>query len=161
MKDTVALIEELMNTYANDLKRTAYVMLGDHALAEDVTQETFISFYKNIHQFRGQSSYKTYLYRIMVNHAKMHWRRRSSSELAGFDEKVTFEEELVSVLDLNTALRNIKPAYSEVLTLYYYSQYTVDEIASILDLSPSNVKMRLKRGRDVMKKKLREGTQHE
>lgn len=161
MKDSVALVEELMNTYANDLKRTAYVMLGDHTLAEDVTQETFISFYKNIHQFREQSSYKTYLYRIMVNHAKMYWRKRSLIELDSIEEKVTFEEELVRVLDLNTALRSIKPVYCEVITLYYYNQYTVEEIAAILDLSPSNVKMRLKRGREEMKKKLKEGMHHE
>ena len=56
MNDIAALIEALMKAHASDLKRTAYVMLGDEALSEDVTQETFISFYKNHHQFRGASS---------------------------------------------------------------------------------------------------------
>lgn len=160
MKDIVALIEQLMNTYANDLKRTAYVMLGDHTLAEDVTQETFISFYKNVHRFRDESSYKTYLYRILINHVKMHWRKRIIKPLDDSDkllEKVAFEEDLVTVMDLNAALKQIKPIHSEVITLHYFNQYSVEEVASILDLSQSNVKMRLKRGREEMKKVLKGG----
>ncbi|MBE0451329.1 MAG: hypothetical protein IBX70_10835 [Clostridia bacterium] len=48
MDDIVILIEKLMAEYSNDLKRTAYVMLGDEQLSEDVTQETFISFLRII-----------------------------------------------------------------------------------------------------------------
>jgi RNA polymerase sigma-70 factor (ECF subfamily) len=160
MNDIAALIEALMKAHASDLKRTAYVMLGDDALSEDVTQETFISFYKNYHQFRGASSHKTYLYRILMNHIKMHWRKRSySTQDALLDPYLTiaFEEELVGILDLHQALRRIKPVYVEVITLFYFNGYSVDEIASILDISTSNVKMRLMRGRESIKNALTGG----
>ncbi len=160
MNDITALIEALMKAHASDLKRTAYVMLGDEALSEDVTQETFISFYKNHHQFRGASSHKTYLYRILMNHIKMHWRKTTYlTRDALLDPGLTlaFEDELVNMLDLHQALRSIKPVYVEVITLFYFNGHSVDDIAAILDISTSNVKMRLKRGRESIKKALTGG----
>jgi len=160
MNDIAALIEALMKAHASDLKRTAYVMLGDEALSEDVTQETFISFYKYHHQFKGASSHKTYLYRILMNHIKMHWRKTTyltRDSLLNPDLAIAFEDELVNMLDLHQALRSIKPIYGEVITLYYFNQHSVDEIAAILDISTSNVKMRLKRGREAIKKALTGG----
>lgn len=160
MDDIAILIEKLMVEHSNDLKRTAYVMLGDEQLSEDVTQETFISFYKNHHKFRGESSYKTYLYRVLLNHIKMHWRKRTPQTLDSIIENndaFVFEEMLVNVLDLHRTLRLLKVTYREVITLYYFNEYSVEEIATILDLSISNVKMRLKRGREVLKKNLMGG----
>ncbi|MDW7659904.1 MAG: RNA polymerase sigma factor [Bacillota bacterium] len=157
MDDIVILIEKLMAEHSNDLKRTAYVMLGDEQLSEDVTQETFISFYKNHHKFRGESSYKTYLYRILLNHIKMHWRKKTPQTLDSLIENsdvLIFEDLLVNVLDLHNALRQLKDTYKEVITLHYFNEYSIEEIGTILDLSNSNVKMRLKRGRDVLKKNL-------
>ncbi len=160
MDDIAILIEKLMVEHSNDLKRTAYVMLGDEQLSEDVTQETFISFYKNHHKFRGESTYKTYLYRILLNHIKMQWRKRTPQTLDSIIENndaFVFEEMLVNVLDLHRTLRLLKVTYREVITLYYFNEYSVEEIATILDLSISNVKMRLKRGREVLKKNLMGG----
>jgi RNA polymerase sigma-70 factor (ECF subfamily) len=157
MDDIVILIEKLMADHSDDLKRTAYVMLGDEQLSEDVTQETFLSFYKNHHKFRGESSYKTYLYRILLNHIKMHWRKKTPQTLDSLIENsdvLIFEDLLVNVLDLHHALRQLKDTYKEVITLHYFNEYSIEEIAAILDLSNSNVKMRLKRGRDVLKKNL-------
>lgn len=160
MKEIAELIEQLMKAHGDDLKRTAFVMLGDVYLAEDVTQETFISFYKNHHQFRAESTYKTYLYRIMMNHMKMHWRKRIPVPLENkenINEAIDFEDHLVDFMDLQEALFGLKKKYAEVITLHYYNQYSVDEISEILDLSTSNVKMRLKRGREHLKKILTGG----
>lgn len=161
MDDIAILIEKLMVEYSNDLKRTAYVMLGDEQLSEDVTQETFISFYRSHNKFRGDSSYKTYLYRILLNHIKMHWRKKSPQTLDTLTESsetLVFEDLLVNVLDLHHALRQLNEMYRDVITLHYFNDYSIEEIALILDLSNSNVKMRLKRGRDVLKKNLIGGT---
>ncbi len=127
MDDIVILIEKLMAEHSNDLKRTAYVMLGDEQLSEDVTQET------------------------------MHWRKKTPQTLDSLIENsdvLVFEDLLVNVLDLHHALRQLKDTYKEVITLHYFNEYSIEEIAIILDLSNSNVKMRLKRGRDVLKKNL-------
>lgn len=161
MDDIAILIEKLMVEYSNDLKRTAYVMLGDEQLSEDVTQETFISFYRSHNKFRGDSSYKTYLYRILLNHIKMHWRKKipqTLDTLTESSETLVFEDLLVNVLDLHHALRQLNEMYRDVITLHYFNDYSIEEIALILDLSNSNVKMRLKRGRDVLKKNLIGGT---
>lgn len=164
MTDIVSLIEKLMAEHGHHLKQTAYIMLGDEQLSEDVTQETFISFYKNHHRFRGEAAHKTYLTRILLNHVKMHWRSKNSRVhdcLEDASASIVFENDLVGILDLHTALRQIKRTYSEVLILHYFNAYSTDEIATILDLSPSNVKMRLKRGREALKKKLIGGKSHE
>jgi RNA polymerase sigma-70 factor (ECF subfamily) len=160
MNEMRQIMEQLIDEHGDLLKRTAYVMLGDAHLAEDLTQETFISFYKSYHRFRGEAGHSTYLYRILMNHIKMHWRKKrpfvtDPSELR--TETIVFEDMRVEAMDLENSLRRLKRSYREVLTLYYFIDHSVKEIAEILDLSESNVKMRLKRGREAMKRELTGG----
>ena len=75
MSERARLISSLMDEQGDYLKRTAYVMIGDIQIAEDIVQETFISFYKSAHRFREEASYKTYLYRIMVHLVRMYYSK--------------------------------------------------------------------------------------
>ena len=63
-------IETLMRQYGNDVLRTAYSYVNDKSAAEDCFQEAFIKAYKNLQNFRGESSIKTWLIRITVNVCK-------------------------------------------------------------------------------------------
>ncbi len=163
MTPNIDLLEHLMNTYGDSLKRTAYVMLGDLELAEDMTQETFISFYKSQGFFLNKASYKTYLYRILVNHVKMHWRKQKKEALVpSFDcydalHCFSFEDNLVLSIDMNRALMHLKEVDRFVIILHYFNGYTVDDISSILNVSTSAVKMKLSRGKEKLKPHLMKG----
>lgn len=60
-------IELLINEYESDVKRYAYKIVKDWGIAEDITQEVFLTCYIRIDQFRGDSSLKTWLLKITTN----------------------------------------------------------------------------------------------
>lgn len=157
MKSKIQHLESLMDTYGDYLKRTAWMLTGDLHLAEDLTQETFISYYKHMDQFKGEASHKTYLYKIMMNHIKMQARKHkmlpTSQEIKG---SLTFENDLVATMDLQRALSQMKPEHRMVIWLYYYETLSVTEIAKVLGVTQSGVKMRLKRARTTLKDTLTE-----
>lgn len=162
MTPTEELLVELMNAHGDSLKRTAFVMSGDLELSEDLTQETFIKFYKNHHNFRGESTYKTYLFRILINQIKMYHRQNKTlvnqKEFSPlYDQQVSFEDVLVSTIDLNKALSSLKEGYRNPIILYYYNDLSIEEVSTTLKLSISATKMRLKRGKKQLKQMLEKG----
>ena len=61
---------ELVQTYGRRVSALVLRMLGNRAEAEDVAQEVFITVFKQIENFRGDSKFSTWLYRVTVNHCK-------------------------------------------------------------------------------------------
>ena len=165
MDDIKVLLIRLMDAHGDYLKKTAYIMVNDQQLAEDLVQETFFSFYRSKNRFRNESSYKTYLYSILMNQVKMN--RRKKIPLVAFDPIstdygfVTFEEQTIQVMDLNNAVRSLKYKYAVVIVLYYFNDLKIKEISELLGITQSSVKMRLKRAKEQLFKKLKGGNQHE
>lgn len=148
---------EIMNTYGDYLKKSAFHVLHDMDLAEDMVQETFISFYRK-QQFKHQSSLKTYLYSILMNHIKMYLRKYKIKEISAeryiSHESVDFENKSVNTMDISYAIQDLHENYRMVIILYYFDDYSIQEIAKIMNKSKASVKMSLKRARDHLKKKL-------
>lgn len=153
-------LNEAMDQHGNYLKRLIYTYVKDIQKTEDIVQEVFIKFYKNLDRFEGRSSIKTYLYRIAVNECQNYlkswhyrkfevtekikmWRNRDSIE-AEFIQRERNQNiaELVSCLPVK---------YREVIWLYYYVELSVTEIADVLNCSVNTVKTRLARGRRLVK----------
>lgn len=157
MNDAKIELINLMNEYGSYLKQTAFHVLHDLQLAEDMTQETFISYYKT-KQFSAKSSVKTYLYKILMNHIRMYLRKNKLKlvyqENYENAETISFESNSVNQMDLSYAISNLNQKYQEVLILYYYNDLSVEEISRILECSKSTIKMRLKRGREKLKLKM-------
>lgn len=155
MENKIIQLESLMNEYGDYLKKTAYLYLGDLQIAEDMVQETFISFYKNSHKYNHKSSYKTYLYRILINNCKMYIRKNKF--LFSEDETIvttSFENELVTKFFLTEQIRQLDQKSIEIITLYYFNEFSITEISDILNISKSGVKMRLQRARKKLENKL-------
>lgn len=165
MEDIKVLLTRLMDEYGSYLKQTAYVMVGDQSLAEDLVQETFFSFYRSHRQFRNEASYKTYLYRILMNHIKMHCRKKrpvAADEPSEMDfGMVTFEDHTVLLMDLHEAIRSLKSKYAEVIVLHYFNELTIEEISELQGVTKSGVKMRLKRAKEQLEKELKGDNQYE
>ena len=73
----VDAFEALVLRYQGKIVNYASAMTRDASDAEDVAQETFVRAYRSLHQFRGDSSFKTWLYRIATNVARTHCRLRA------------------------------------------------------------------------------------
>ena len=152
----------LMNSYGNSVFRMCYAYLKDYQLAEDVAQETFIRVYQHYGDFHNQSSIKIWIIQIAINLCKNQmrthwWKKRFYHVFMEIEEAVT--ENYDSVLNgqlIFEEISKLSVKYREVILLYYYQEFTIPEIAKILDVKESTIKARLVRARERLKPKLRE-----
>ena len=150
-----------VNTYQEMAVNIAYRICENMQDAEDVVQESFVKAYKNLHTFRLESKFSTWLYRIVFNtavtftKAKM-WVVDDEVETVALD--VSSELDTTSQIELNETseivshvLSKMPKAYGLTLTLFYLEDHSVKEVAEITGLNNSNVKVMLFRARKMFK----------
>lgn len=159
--------DSIYNEYSRLVYWAAYRVLSDKELTEDVTQNVFITVLKNMDTAAAlpEAQLKGWLYRISVN-AALDAKRRQGREVLS-DEPVgpevvsdsaTPEEEVMrsqTMIAVRQALAALDDIYREPLTMYYYSNMSVTDIAEALSVSEGTVKSRMSRGRRIMAKQLR------
>jgi RNA polymerase sigma-70 factor (ECF subfamily) len=153
-----AALAEVMERFGDDVYRTAYLLLGDHHLAEDVSQDTFLTAYRKIGQFDGRGAFGGWLRSIAVNHCRSRMRRASWKRLLlrRQDQMETAgaapgPEEISVRRSLAGEILQLPYPYREVIVLHYYHDLTVKEIAERLGKSEGTVKSRLSRARRQLK----------
>jgi len=156
----VSLLRELMDAHGNDVLRVVYGIVHDRHTAEDLSQDVFVKVYDHLHEFRQESSYKTWILRIAVNRAKDYLR--SSARRSVPVEDLTYiagekSAEQTAILHLQQgeiwdAVRALPDVYRETMWLYYSQELPIDEIATITGASMSSVKTRLHRGRELLRR---------
>lgn len=153
---------ELVELYGNKLLRTLYLMTRDEKEAEDIVQETFIRVFKYIDSFKGDSSLYTWIYRISQNIAKD--KLVSQTITIPYEDieisSENIEEILVDKINreiLKKELNELNFIYKQVIILFYYEDLSIKEISQILEEKEGTIKSRLSRGRNLLKKALREG----
>lgn len=151
----------LVNRYSGRIYALAWAVVRDAQQAEDVAQETFIRAYEHIGGFRGASAFSTWLYRIAYNRAAGECRRRSfgridaeSCAVAEEPSVERFDEE--TIVRMRRALERLRPEERALVTLFYEEERSVAEIAQIMDLTQSNVKVRLHRLRERLRRYMEE-----
>jgi RNA polymerase sigma-70 factor, ECF subfamily len=156
------ILEFLVDDYWISVKKLAFTYVKDWALAEDITQEVFIKCYNNIERFRGDSSYKTWLYKITVNRCKDEFKSkwyRTFNFLEGVKEKTTKSTISAEQSFLEKDERQefyefvlvLPMKYREVIILFYYEEMSLEEIHNLLETNINTVKSRLKRGKLLLK----------
>ncbi|MBE7680296.1 RNA polymerase sigma factor [Paenibacillus sp. P13VS] len=147
-------VMNIYETYADTLFRIAMVHLGRREDAEEATQDTFIKLMEKAPTFNDAEHQKAWLIRVITNHCKSllgrGWRKREVN-LEGAEFLTTDDPEDQVLIELVLSLP-IK--YRAVVHLYYYEDYPVRKISEILQISESAVKMRLQRGRQLLKLEL-------
>lgn len=157
-------IEDLMHRYGNDVLRIAYVYLKDYQLAEDAFQEVFLKVYKHYNTFQAKSSVKTWLIRITINVCKdmlrKNWLQQETMVEDQWMQQIKDEQndimDLVDQKSLFEAILKLEAKYKDVIILYYYQGYKIEEIASILETTVGNVSSMLSRARTRLKNILTE-----
>ena len=167
--------EVLVRDHIGWMLALARRMLGDHALAEDAVQDAFINAFRALDSFEGRSSLKTWLHRITVNACLMKMRQSKQRAEQAIDEYLPeFDQNncrieapwnhLASVDDIlesehlrdlvKTNILTLPEQYRNVLLLRDIEGYDTSEVAMLLGISVSNVKVRLHRARSALKKLL-------
>lgn len=161
-----ALYEIIMRRYNQRLYRVARAILRDDAEAEDVMQDCYVRAFQNLHQFAGKAAFSTWLTRIAVNESlgRLKLRQRidqldendemaggfmSSTETAPDPESKASIGELTELLEM--ALLALPEQYRAVVMLRDIEEMTTSETAAALELTEENVKVRLHRGRSMIR----------
>jgi len=169
-----AAYESLIHRFQQPVFALAMRLLENQGEACDVVQEVFIKVFRNVGNFRGQSSLKTWIYRITVNEAHnarrwffRHRRREVELDHAPDDARdwkeiiadgsrspfdVAFDREQHVMIE--AALERINPIFREAVVLRDITDLSYEEIADVLGLSLGTVKSRILRGREALREQL-------
>jgi RNA polymerase sigma-70 factor, ECF subfamily len=167
--------EALLLRFQQPVYNLALRLLDDPTDAADVVQEVFLKVFRNVGHFRGQSSLKTWIFRIAINeaHNQRRWFFRHRHREVGIEEKQDLsgwagvmadresspfeyvcEQERERMIE--ETLARINPAFRDAVVLRDVMDLSYEEIAGILELSLGTVKSRILRGREALRQKLEE-----
>lgn len=150
--DPVAF-ERLFERYHTPVLNYLHRMVGDRALAEDLTQDSFIKAYKALPNTRPDLAFKAWLYRIATNTAISHLRRKKLIRwvpfMAGQDHSTgeSIERSVGRKYDVERALEKLPQHYAAVLLLRHYQGLSLAETAEALEITENAAKLRLFRAR--------------
>jgi RNA polymerase sigma-70 factor, ECF subfamily len=168
-----AACAELVSEHQRMVVQLATNLLGDRDEALDLSQEVFLRVFRTIQRFRGQSSLRTWIYRIAVNQARNRhrfWRRRHRNDQVSLDAHIALHGEFPSVLGLRPdrlfEQKELGARLQEALDRLPFDQRTVivlreidglsyDDIAYSLGVAIGTVKSRLTRARQALREDLR------
>ena len=149
--------EILMEKYKDHLFAAAFNICKNAADADDVVQDTFLQYHTTDKQFESEQHIRAWLIRVAINKAKninMSFWRRSDMPLEKYIETLTFKTPEAETLF--EEVMKLPEKYRIVIHLFYYEDYTIREIAQIMNVTESNVKVRLTRGRRLLRNVLKE-----
>ncbi|NMO95470.1 RNA polymerase sigma factor [Paenibacillus lemnae] len=143
-------ITQAVQNYGKMLFKIAMIHLGSKEDAEEAIQETFIKLMKQEQGFQDQEHVKAWLIRVLINHCKNMRRSLWKSRVVIMDalEDYFYHPEERSLME---HVLGLPFKYKTVIHLFYYEGYSVRQIADIVQISQSAVKMRLARGRKLLK----------
>lgn len=166
--------ETLIERYQQPVYNLVFRLLDDPSETPDVVQEVFLKVFRSVGNFRGNSSLKTWIYRIAYNEAWNHRRwftrhrrqevglERDSDGGAGFSDvlsdpgrsafDIVSDRETRALIE--EALGDLNPVFRAAVVLRDMEDLSYEEIAEVLGVSLGTVKSRIVRGREALKKEL-------
>lgn len=153
--------EQLVVAYRDQVFRLALRMCGNEADADEVAQEAFLSAWKALPNFRGDSQFSTWLYQL-TSHAAIDLMRREKRQIAAEDitevsapdpapgpqQQAEQSETRQAVRD---AMAQLSPEYRQIVVLRFLQELSYEEIGAVLKLPPGTVKSRLNRAKSQLK----------
>ena len=158
--------ETLIRRHQKTIFNLVYRMLGDYDEAAEISQEAFLSAYRAIGSFRGESNFSTWLYRIALNHATT--RRKSLNTRQQRNVSIETTEPVIDPHPgpaetmekkelrerVQLALNSLEPDDAAVILLRDLQDVPYDEVARVLEIPVGTVKSRLYRARQALKTEL-------
>lgn len=167
---------EIVELYGDRVYNLTYRMLGNREEAEDLSQEVFITVFKSVDSFRGDSKFSTWLYRVAANHCKnriKYLARRHDRDQSQYDEEILRDgaagaltapsqapmpDQHLEGVELERLMQSYIAALDEeqrlLIVLRDIEELSYDEICTITSLPEGTVKSRLHRARMALRKKM-------
>ncbi|MFC1587000.1 sigma-70 family RNA polymerase sigma factor [Planctomycetota bacterium] len=168
---------QLMERYQDRVFNSVYRIIGDADEADNLLQETFFKAYKALDQFKQESQFSTWLYRIAMNNCASYLRKlktvkhqkllsldtawgggEDSGKLQMADKTITPYEELVGSerqMVIQNAITELEPDLRRIVVLKDVENYSYEEIAEIIGCPMGTVKSRLFKAREQLRERLK------
>lgn len=154
--------ENVIAEYSDLVYRIAITQVKNKQDAEDIFQEVFVSLIKNINDIENETHLKHWLIRATINRCKNHhlcfWKRQvhlqDGNGYSEFSDKQ--EEENDTIDEVRKAISMLPLKLRYVVYLHYYEEYSINEIAAVLEVPSGTIKSRLHTARGILKNKLKE-----
>lgn len=158
-----------IDRYSDMLFKIAYIRLQNVEDAEDVVQEVFYQYFKREDSFDSEEHEKAWLIKVTLNACRKVWRsawnrHRGGGEedmntYSGGEEQLGLEDRFLSVESnriLLAAVKELPAKYRDVIHLFYYEELSIKEISEVTGRKESTVTSQLTRGRELLKRRLKE-----
>ena len=142
---------DLVCRHQNFIYRTALGYLHDSEAAKDAVQEAFVKAYQGLPYFQSDSQFSTWLYKICKNYCLNLLRRQKLENETEPVNSSNNETDLSLKLRLKKMVDSLNEEYREIIILRYYQDLKYDQIARLLDIPLSTVKIRLFRAKAELK----------
>jgi RNA polymerase sigma factor (sigma-70 family) len=152
----------IVDRYKDKAFNLAFRICGNTEEAEEIAQDSFLKAFRSLGSFKKQSSFSTWLYRIIFNTSISLVRARKqrvlsiedfpadATDFIGFDANEEEAEEEYRKALVNFALQKLTDEERALVTLFYYDEMSSDEISEVTGMSKTNLKVRLFRARRKM-----------
>jgi len=183
IKGKTELFSVIIDRYQSKVFSTAYNYTHDQEEARDLTQEIFIKLYNNLQGYKSKASFSTWLYRIAVNRC-IDWTRKKKLNVVSIvydssgdevdiydtiaDNGEGLEEAFIAQENkdyIKKVVEDLPEIYKTVIILYYFEDFSPQEISDIIGIPKRTIETRLYRGKNLLKLRLEElvcgGEKHE
>lgn len=147
----------LAKKHVDTVFRLAFNYTKSQSEADDVTQEVLIKLYRTNKEFESDEHIKHWLIRVTINECKKSflspWKRIEPIE----DYASTLSFTSPEHSELFYAVMDLPKKYRVPIFLYYYEDYSCEEISGFLGIANATVRTQLRRGREILKTKIQEG----
>ena len=152
---------ELIDRYQKPVRYFIARLVGNPDLADEISQETWLTVVSKIHTLRSAATFSVWLYRIARNKVYQELRRKKVT--IELDENLEVSDDTVDDLDafedaakLHRCLERLKPLHKEVLLLRFLEEMSYEQIADVLDCNIGTVRSRVFNAKLALKKELEE-----
>ncbi len=154
LKGDTALYRHLVDRYAKMSFAVAYRIVKNSDDSQDIVQDAFVAAFENLKNFKGESKFSTWFYRILANKALAFKNKQKYfdevEDIGKQDEEYNEELDIATEELLKEALKILNDKERLVIDLFYYQDQSIKEISLITRTTEVNVKVILHRGRKKM-----------
>lgn len=169
------MLQQKINAHSDMLYKIAFLQLRNGQDAEDVVQETFYQFIKANRKFESPEHEKAWLIKVTLNGCRKIWRsawyrrteampereiplKRDCTSESVMEKEALQKEQNREIME---AVMKLPRKYREVIHFFYFQQMSIKEICLVTDRKESTVTSQLTRGRELLRKNLKEEYQYE
>ena len=153
-------MSEIITLHKQLIFTIAYRLLKDYDASLDVCQETFIKLFQNINRVKDPLKLKSWICSIARNLCYDLLRKEKhlnkDSEITEIEQSEDFTKSVRKRAIIQNALERLNPRDRLLLTLFYYENFDIKEIADIVKITPENVKVALSRARIRLREELKD-----